>query len=117
MPVSIPLQMHSEPRPNSPDQGGGDPWAAFGYLVAGVLFYGFVGWLLSRWLRADYWIPIGILVGAGFGMYMVFARYSIKASGTEDRTASSAPSMDRTTSEDEAARTKRPDSDDRGETA
>ena len=39
-----------------------------GYLVAGVLFYGFVGWLLSIWLDADFWIPVGILVGAGFGM-------------------------------------------------
>ncbi len=117
MPVSIPLQMHSSPRPNTPDQGGGDPWAAFGYLVAGVLFYGFVGWLLSNWLHADYWIPIGILVGAGFGMYMVFARYSLKAPDTEHRTASSTPSKEWTTSDDEAARPKRPDSDDRGETA
>ncbi|MEO7263001.1 MAG: hypothetical protein ABI047_17370 [Jatrophihabitantaceae bacterium] len=82
-----------------------------------MLFYGFVGWLLSMWLHADYWIPIGILVGAGFGMYMVFARYSIKASDEEHRTASSTPSKDRTTSDDEAARTTRPDSDDRGETA
>ncbi len=108
--------MHSSPAPNAPDQGGGDPWAAFGYLVAGVLFYGFVGWLLSIWLHSDFWIPIGILVGAGFGMYLVFARYRIKAPGTEDRTTST-PSEDRTTSDDEAARTKRPDSDDRGETA
>jgi ATP synthase protein I len=109
--------MHSQPRPDAPDEGGGDPWAAFGYLVAGVLFYGFVGWLLSIWLHADYWIPIGILVGAAFGMYMVFARYSLKAPKVEQRKASSTPSTDRTTSDDEAARTMRPDSDDRGETA
>jgi F0F1-type ATP synthase assembly protein I len=109
--------MHSSPRPNAPDQGGGDPWAAFGYLVAGVLFYGLLGWLLSIWLHADYWIPIGILVGAGFGMYLVFARYSVKASQNEHGTASSTPSKNRTTPNDEAARTMRPDGDDRGETA
>jgi F0F1-type ATP synthase assembly protein I len=107
--------MHSSPPPDAPDQGGGDPWAAFGYLVAGVLFYGIIGWLLSIWLNAEYWIPIGILVGAGFGIYLVFARYSIKAQN--GGTASSTPSKNRTTANDEAARTKRPDSDDRGETA
>ena len=109
--------MNSPPGPKAPQQGGADPWAAFGYLVAGVLFYGFVGWLLSVWLDADFWIPVGILVGAGFGMYLVFARYRLKTPDTEHRTASSTPSEQRTTSDDEAARTTRPDSDDRGETA
>ena len=57
---------------------GGDPWAAFGYLVAGVAFYGGIGWVLSEWLNATYWIPVGILVGAGFGLYLVFSRYLLK---------------------------------------
>jgi hypothetical protein len=86
-----------------------------------VLFYGVVGWLLSIWLHAEYWIPIGILVGAGFGMYLVFAQLRLKAPQAEHRTAGSTPTedraiSDRTTSDDEAARTMRPD-DDRGETA
>jgi hypothetical protein len=87
-----------------------------------VLFYGLVGWLLSIWLHAEYWIPIGILVGAGFGMYLVFAQLRLKAPEAEHRTAGNTPTDDRTTddrttSDDEAARTMRPDSDDRGETA
>ncbi|HST46834.1 MAG TPA: hypothetical protein VLJ82_03240 [Jatrophihabitans sp.] len=87
-----------------------------------MLFYGFVGWLLSIWLHAEFWIPVGILVGAGFGMYLVFAQLRLKAPKAEHRPASSTPTEhriahDRTTSDDEAARTTRPDSDDRGETA
>lgn len=114
--------MNSPPDQNTPQQGGGDPWAAFGYLVAGVLFYGFLGWLLSIWLHAQFWIPVGILVGAGFGMYLVFAQLRLKAPATEHRTTDSTPTQaphhpDPTTSDDEAARTMRPDSDDRGETA
>jgi ATP synthase protein I len=62
---------------------GDDPWAAFGYLVAGVLFYGAIGWVVSLWLHAAYWIPIGILVGAGFGTYMVFNRYRFHDDGTD----------------------------------
>ena len=108
------------------DEPGGDPWAAFGYLVAGVVFYGVIGWVLSLWLDATYWIPIGILVGAGFGMYMVFARYRIKepeagfgpppgldrVSRTDD-----SPSTTSASEPDDSGRTTRPTGDDRGETA
>jgi hypothetical protein len=94
--------------PSAPE--GGDPWVAFGYLVAGVALYGLLGWGLSIWLNADYWIPIGILVGAGFGMYLVFSQTLLR--GQDAGGASSHDSID-----DDAAQTKRPASDDRGETA
>jgi ATP synthase protein I len=90
----------------------GDPWAAFGYLVSGVLFYGAVGWGLSIWLHASYWIPIGILVGAGLGLYLVFARYGVRPGKTDPPGDGGADK--RNTS---AAREQRPPSDDRGETA
>jgi ATP synthase protein I len=60
---------------------GGDPWAAFGYLVAGVGVYGAIGFGLSVWLGGAFWIPVGILVGAAIGMYMVFARYRFRGDG------------------------------------
>lgn len=64
------------PRPPEDDRGGDDPWAAFGYLVAGVGVYGFLGWALGRWLSAPYLAPLGIVVGAAFGIYLVFARFA-----------------------------------------
>lgn len=60
------------------EEPGGDPWAAFGYLVAGVGFYGGVGYGLSVWLNAPYLLPIGILVGVGFGFYLVFNLYRFR---------------------------------------
>jgi F0F1-type ATP synthase assembly protein I len=53
----------------------GDPWHAFGYVVAGVAFYGFLGWLADRWLGTSFIVAIGILVGAAMGIYMTFARF------------------------------------------
>jgi hypothetical protein len=101
--------MNRPPAPDAPAPGG-DPWAAFGYLVAGVLFYGALGWGLSVWLHAEYWIPVGILVGAGFGMYLVFARYMLRAPDSK--------SVDtHEPSDDDAAQLRRPENDDRGETA
>jgi hypothetical protein len=63
--------MSASSPPGGPPQGGGDPWAAFGYLVAGVAVYGVLGWGLATWLHAPFLIPIGIIVGAMLGILMV----------------------------------------------
>lgn len=53
----------------------GDPWHAFGYVVAGVAFYGVLGGLADHWLGTRYLVAVGILVGAALGIYMTFARF------------------------------------------
>ncbi|MFB9312462.1 AtpZ/AtpI family protein [Nocardioides plantarum] len=57
------------------DSPRGDPWLAFGYLVAGVLLYGGVGWLLDRWWGTSFMIVIGILLGVALALYQTFARF------------------------------------------
>jgi ATP synthase protein I len=54
---------------------GGDPWSAFGYLVAGVLLYGGLGLLLDRWWNTGFMVVVGILGGAGLGLFMTWARF------------------------------------------
>lgn len=54
-----------------------DPWAAFGYIVSGVAVYGAAGWGLGLWLDTKWLTPVGILVGAALGTYMVVARYRV----------------------------------------
>ena len=54
----------------------GDPWHAFGYLVSGVGIYGFLGWLADQWLGTSFLVVLGIVLGAGFGIYMTFARFN-----------------------------------------
>jgi F0F1-type ATP synthase assembly protein I len=63
----------SQPGADSPK---GDPWHAFGYLVSGVAVYGFLGWLADRWLGTSFLVVLGILLGAGFGLYMTWARFN-----------------------------------------
>ena len=60
---------------HEPTPRGGDPWHAHGYLVAGVLVYGLLGWVADRWLGTSFLVVIGILLGAGFGIYMTIARF------------------------------------------
>ncbi|MGL5825849.1 MAG: AtpZ/AtpI family protein [Nocardioides sp.] len=62
--------------PEIPDEAPrGDPWHAFGYLVAGVVLYGGAGWLLDRWFGTSFLVVIGILVGSGLGIYQTWARF------------------------------------------
>ena len=72
------------PTAPSDDSPKGDPWHAFGYIVSGVVLYGLAGWALDRWLGTTFLVAIGILVGAGFGIYMTYARFN-KASANQDK--------------------------------
>lgn len=65
----------SSPDPAQQPPPDDDPWVAFGYLVAGVLFYGALGWLADWWLGTRFLVVIGILFGAGLGIYMTFKRF------------------------------------------
>ena len=53
----------------------GDPWHAFGYIVAGVAVYGVVGWLADRWLGTRFLVAVGIVAGAALGIYLTAARF------------------------------------------
>jgi len=69
-----------DPAPDSPDEPAastyqGDPWHAHGYLVAGVGMYGFLGWLADRWLGTSFLVVVGILFGAGLGLYLTIKRF------------------------------------------
>jgi ATP synthase protein I len=78
------------PPPDAGDRPGGDPWHAFGYIVSGVGVYGAGGWFLDRWLGTTFLVAVGILIGAGFGIYMTFARFNT-AGGAAGSTSTSAP--------------------------
>jgi hypothetical protein len=83
--------MSKKPPLGHGSEGGGDPWSAFGYLVAGVGVYGLLGWGLGTWLHASYLTPIGILVGAGLGLVLVY--YQLVRPSGPDRDARTAQSI------------------------
>lgn len=61
---------------HTPERGPqGDPWHAFGYVVAGVAVYGFVGWGVDQWLGTRFLVAIGILFGAVLGIYLTISRF------------------------------------------
>ncbi len=49
-------------------------WSVPSYLLSGMAVYGGLGWLLDRWLGLSVFFPIGILVGLGLAIYLVYLR-------------------------------------------
>ncbi|MFC6082212.1 AtpZ/AtpI family protein [Sphaerisporangium aureirubrum] len=62
-----------------PEEDGRDfanaAWSIPSYLVAGMLAWGGVGWLLGRWLDVAALFPIGIVLGTVLAVYLVYVRY------------------------------------------
>lgn len=50
-------------------------WHAFGLVASGVTVWGGVGWLLSELLNNTIYLMLGILVGTGAALYLVWVRY------------------------------------------
>jgi ATP synthase protein I len=45
------------------------------YLISGVAFYGFLGWLGDHFLGTGFLLPIGIVFGAALGCYVIIRRF------------------------------------------
>lgn len=53
-----------------------DAWAVISYLLAGVIFYGGIGWLVDQWLGTRGFVGAGIVLGAAGGIWLIWLRYS-----------------------------------------
>ena len=65
----------SGPEKEPPGRGADVVWSIIGTLVAGVLAWGGIGWLLDRWLGTRYLVAVGILVGMAGAFYLIIKRY------------------------------------------
>ena len=72
------------------------------YLIAGVAFYGLLGWLGDHFLGTGFLLPTGIVAGAALGCYVVIRRFGALAEPVA--TASKAPPATEPTGDREGAR-------------
>ncbi|GAA4206968.1 hypothetical protein GCM10023074_48330 [Microbispora amethystogenes] len=50
-------------------------WSVPSYLLSGILVWGGLGWLLSRWTGVYAFIPIGVIVGVVLAGYLVYWKH------------------------------------------
>jgi len=44
-------------------------------MLAGILFYGGIGWLGDHFLHTGFLLPAGLVIGFGLSVYLVFKRF------------------------------------------
>lgn len=54
------------------------------YLISGVLLYGGLGWVGDHFLGTGFLLPIGIVAGAAFGVYVIIRRFGRVEESTAD---------------------------------
>ena len=67
-----------------PPRGAG--WTILSYLIAGMLAYGAIGWLVSRAVHETVIFPLGMLFGLGVSIGLVIYRYG-RSSSTKNEHA------------------------------
>jgi len=50
-------------------------WSIVGYLLSGLIIWGGIGWGFDKWLGTNYFLLIGMLLGAGASIYLVWLRF------------------------------------------
>ncbi len=68
----------SPQRPRDEDKavsGSSQGWMAISYLIGGILVWGFVGWLVDKWLdTGGIATAVGAVLGAAGGVYLLVRR-------------------------------------------
>ncbi|TDB71883.1 MULTISPECIES: hypothetical protein [unclassified Micromonospora] len=72
--------MADDPHTRKPDEPSseGVAGAVLGYLLAGIVAWGFLGWLAERFfdLRTGIGVAIGMMLGAAGAIYLIMKRLS-----------------------------------------
>jgi ATP synthase protein I len=55
--------------------GRGAGWEVFSYLIAGMLAYGGLGWVIGHFTHIQLLFPIGMLVGLAISLGWIIHRY------------------------------------------
>lgn len=69
--------MTRDRKPQPSEASGADQgWAVLSYLLAGMLVWGGIGWLLDDWLDIPKHLGafVGMVFGAGLGLYLIVKR-------------------------------------------
>ncbi|MEI6406454.1 MAG: hypothetical protein WCO85_02890 [Actinomycetes bacterium] len=70
--------MAADAKSDKPEHRGNEEgalWSIMGYLLSGLLIWGGIGWGLDHWLGTHFLLLVGLLLGGGASMYLVWLRF------------------------------------------
>jgi ATP synthase protein I len=66
----------SRPAPEQPPSHANDGWRVFSSMIAGMVFYGGIGWLVGHWTGISILFPLGMILGLVLSIVMIIFRYT-----------------------------------------
>lgn len=73
---TVTRNMGDDQRDRQSGDGADIGWTVVGTLLAGMIVWGGIGWLIDQWLDTRFGLPIGILLGMAAAIYLVVRRLS-----------------------------------------
>jgi ATP synthase protein I len=67
---------HSRPTPEQPPPRADEGWRVFSRMIAGMVLYGGVGWLIGRWTGISILFPLGMLLGVVLSVLAIIFRFT-----------------------------------------
>jgi F0F1-type ATP synthase assembly protein I len=64
------------PAPEQPSSDPSDGWRIFSSMIAGMVLYGGLGWLIGHWTGISILFPLGMILGIVLSILMVIFRYT-----------------------------------------
>lgn len=65
------------------------------YLIAGPVTFGGLGWLVDKWLKTSFAVPVGIVLGLALALYIVWFRYGRSSTAAQPGSTSPETTADR----------------------
>lgn len=66
---------HDAPATRADLSSAGNGATAVSYLIAGIGFYGVLGWIADRLLDSSLCLPAGLVLGAAAAVYLIVKRF------------------------------------------
>lgn len=54
------------------------------HLITGPVLFGGLGWLVDRWVGVTAFVAVGIILGMGLSLYIIWLRYGTSEAPTTD---------------------------------
>ncbi len=63
-------------REQPPPRPADDGWRVFSSMIAGMVLYGGLGWLIAHWTGISILFPLGMILGIVLSVVLVIFRYA-----------------------------------------
>jgi ATP synthase protein I len=64
------------PAPKQQPPRADEGWRVFSNMIAGMILYGGVGWLIGHWTHIPILFPLGMLLGLALALLMIIFRFT-----------------------------------------